>query len=298
MIGANRVLGPIRAPFLILGPACVLVGAGTAYWSQGSIPIVPFLLALVGTVAAHISVNALNEYADYQSGLDMRTTRTPFSGGSGTLPTSPGWARSTLIIGLAGAAVAVLTGGYLLCARGVALLPLGLLGLLVILVYTPLITHNPILCLIAPGLGFGILVVMGTDFVLTRQYSWTGFVASLVPFFLVSDLLLLNQFPDADADRTVGRRHLPIVVGKKASGVVYGLFLLGSYLAIIAGVLLQLLPPTSLLALATLLLAVPAARAAYLYAEETPKLVPYMGINVLINILTPVLLAVGLFVAR
>jgi len=37
----------------------------------------------------------------------------------------------------------------------------------------------------------------------------------MVPGLLVSDLLLLNQFPDVEADRTVGRKHLPILLGRK-----------------------------------------------------------------------------------
>jgi hypothetical protein len=34
------------------------------------------------------------------------------------------------------------------------------------------------------------------------------------------------------------------------------------------------------------------------FAEETPKLIPYMGRNVVITILTPVLLATGLFIDK
>ncbi len=51
-------------------------------------------LVLLGALAAHGAVNALNEYADYRSGLDLRTARTPFSGGSGTLVDHPqSWRR-------------------------------------------------------------------------------------------------------------------------------------------------------------------------------------------------------------
>jgi hypothetical protein len=36
--------------------------------------------------------------------------------------------------------------------------------------------------------------------------------------------------------------------------------------------------------------------AAYRHAEDIGKLVPYLGLNVLINLTTPVLVAIGLFV--
>jgi 1,4-dihydroxy-2-naphthoate octaprenyltransferase len=290
------LLGPMRVPFLVLPPVCVLLGVGTAVWSQGRINGWHALLVFVGSVAAHISVNVLNEYFDFKSGLDLKTQRTPFSGGSGTLPAQPEMARYVLGTGLATLALTGLIGIYFLTVWGLGLLPVGLLGLVMIFSYTNWITRYPLLCLLAPGLGFGTFMVMGTDYVLTGQYSWTAFFASLVPFFLVSNLLLLNQFPDVEADKTVGRRHYPIVIGRKASSIIYGAFLLGSYLSIIAGWALGYLPPLALLGLLTLPLAVVAAIGAYRYAEDIGKLVPYLGYNVLLNILTPLLVAIGLFV--
>lgn len=291
------LLGPMRLPFLVLPPACVLLGASTAVWTQGRINIFYLILAFVGAVAAHISVNALNEYFDFRSGLDLKTRRTPFSGGSGTLPAKPEMVRSALNIGLITLALTGLIGLYFLYVWGLALLPLGLLGLIVIFAYTEWITRYPILCLLAPGLGFGPFMVMGTDFVLTGNYSWTAFVASLVPFFLVNNLLLLNQFPDVEADQDVGRRHYPIVIGRRASSFIYGLFLLLTYLSIVAGVLLDYLPPASLLGLLTIVIALPTAIGAVRYAENMEKLMPYLGLNVLLNITTPILTAIGLFIA-
>jgi 1,4-dihydroxy-2-naphthoate octaprenyltransferase len=126
-------------------------------------------------------------------------------------------------------------------------------------------------------------MVMGTDLVLSGGYSWTAFFASLVPFFLVNDLLLLNQFPDAPADQSIGRSH-------------YGAFLLLAYLSIVAGVCLGHLPAATLLGLLTLPIAVRAASGAYRHADEPAELIPYQGMNVILNIVTPVLVAIGLFV--
>lgn len=294
---ANAVLGPMRLPFLVLPPACVLLGAATAFWETQQFNWLHFFLILIGAVAAHISVNALNEYFDFRSGLDFRTSRTPFSGGSGTLPSQPGAAQGALITGLVSMAVAAAVGVYFLFARGWALLPLGLVGLVVIYAYTNVLLKNPVTSLLSPGLGFGTLMVMGTHFCLTGSYSLTAFIASLVPFFLVNNLLLLNQFPDVEADRTVERKHYPILIGRKASSLIYGAFLAGAYLAIIAGVALRILPAWALLGLLTGALAIPAATTAYRAADNLPALVPALGQNVLINILTPTLLAVGIFVA-
>jgi 1,4-dihydroxy-2-naphthoate octaprenyltransferase len=117
-----------------------------------------------------------------------------------------------------------------------------------------------------------------------------------VPFFLVSDLLLLNQFPDTEADQSIGRKHFPILVGRQTSSLIYGLFLLLAYLSIIFGVYLEYLPKISLLGVATIVIAVPAFVGASRYPEDIKKLTPYMGLNVIINIATPILVATGLFI--
>lgn len=297
-VNSMVIFGPIRLPFLILTPACVMLGVATATWSGSTINLYYLLLALIGAMSAHISVNVLNEYHDFKSGLDFKTQPTMFSGGSGTLPKNPEEAHFALITGIITLAVTALIGIYFLYVRGLWLLPLGTVGLIIIVTYTKLITRNSFLCLITPGLGFGPLMVMGTDFVLTGSYSWTSFVASLVPFFLVSDLLLLNQFPDVEADKWVGRRHLPITIGRKASAKIYKVFLAATYLSVIFGYLAGALPLEGFLALASIFIAVPTVRGVTRYADDIPRLIPYMGRNVIINIITPVLLAIGLFIGR
>lgn len=293
---SKDILGPMRVPFLLLTPACVLLGIATAAHSGAHINPIQVLIVLVGAVCTHISVNAFNEYDDFKSGLDAHTERTPFSGGSGTLPANPAMAKTALITAIVSFGIVALTGVYFTWLRGLAILPLGLLGMFIIVIYTPWLTRNPLLCLIAPGLGFGPLMVMGTYFALTGQYSWMAFVASLVPFFLVSNLLLLNQFPDVEADKAVGRRHFPIQIGRHQSSLIFGSFLVFTYIAIIAGVVLGILPIGSLLGLGTLILAFPLLRGAIMHSEDIHKLIPFMGNNVLVNLLTPVLVAVGLFI--
>jgi 1,4-dihydroxy-2-naphthoate octaprenyltransferase len=292
----KTLLGPMRLPFVLLAPCCVLLGAGSAFWRVGHVSVLRLVLALFGGIAAHISVNALNEYFDFKSGLDFKTKRTPFSGGSGTLPANATAARLALTTGLTTLAITGIIGLYFLSVAGWWLMPLGLLGLLLIFFYTLWFTRHPWLCLIAPGLGFGPMMVMGTDFVLTGAYSWTAFIASLVPFFLVSDLLLLNQFPDVEADRSIGRKHFPIIAGTRTSSLIYGAFLLLAYLAIMLGVYLAYLPIFCLLGLITIVIAVPAFAGAYRYGDDRQKLVLYMGLNVIINLATPVLVATGFLI--
>jgi len=140
-------------------------------------------------------------------------------------------------------------------------------------------------------------MTMGTDFALTGTYTWTAFIASLVPFFLLVNLLLLNQFPDVEADRSVGRRNYPMVVGRKNAAYIFAASMAGVYLSLIVGWALNLLPAWALLGLGTLPLGVITVAGAFRYADNLEKLVPYMGFNVILNIVTPILAAIGLFIA-
>jgi 1,4-dihydroxy-2-naphthoate octaprenyltransferase len=289
------LLDPMRIPFLVLTPACVLLGLGTAWWSAGSVNWFHFTLALIGALASHISVNAFNEYFDYKSGLDELTLRTPFSGGSGRLQQSPEMARPTLIMAWGFLFLIAGIGLYFAVAVGPEILPLGLLGLLIIYFYTTWVTRFPFLCLIAPGLGFGTLMVMGTHFALTGSYSWTAFSASLIPFFLVSNLLLLNQFPDVEADRRIGRKHYPIQIGRTQSSRIYLVFLVSPFIVILVGAASGIFPLTGLIGLLGMVLVVPIFKGILSYAEDIENLIPVMGQNVLVNLGTPVLLAVGMF---
>ncbi len=296
MPSIKSYLNIMRAPFLVLAPACVAVGLGTAYWQTQEFNWLHVLLVLVGGLSAHICVNSFNEYFDFKSGLDARTQRTPFSGGSGTLPANPEMERAALTIAVASLLLTAAIGIYFVVLQGWQLLVIGILGLFLLVSYTPLWVYNPILSLIAPGLGFGILMVMGTHFALTGTLTWTAVIASLVPTFLVSDLLLLNQFPDVEADQSIGRKSLPITVGRKVSAQIYGLQLLLTYLAIILGVVLKILPVFSLIALLTSILSWRNYQQVRRNAEDTPALIPSMGMNVIIILSTMLLLAIGLFI--
>lgn len=296
-MNAATVFGPMRVPFLALVPACVLLGVATAAL-RAPIAWGDALLAFLGGLAAHVAVNALNEWDDFRSGVDLATVRTPFSGGSGTLPAHPEASRVALGIAIGATLVTAAVGLRFLLRWGWGLLPLGLLGLLAILLYTRWLTRSPLLCLLAPGLGFGPCMVMGTDYVLTGSYSVAAGIASLVPFFLVSNLLLLNQFPDAAADAASGRRHLIIVHGMQAGVRVYGIFLAGAYLSLVIGVVLGVLPWPALLGLLTTPLAFAAWQGARRHHSHAPSLIPAMGQNVLVNLATPALVALGVFLGR
>ncbi len=290
-----NLLGTLRLPFLTLVPACMLLGVATTHMDGHSIQWIDLLIAVLGGLSAHIAVNVLNEWDDFRSGLDTQTERTPFSGGSGTLPENPELMHAALLIGLASIALTVCAGLYFVLKWGWAIAPLGLLGLLIVLLYTRWFTRSPLLCLLAPGLGFGPCMVMGTHFALSGQYSISAGITSLVPLFLVSNLLLLNQYPDLSADKQAGRRHLIIVHGPETGVRVFGLFLAACFVSILVGVLLGHLPLFALLGLLPIPLGLLVFRDVQAHHGSVPNLIPVMGKNVMLVHITPLLLSLGIF---
>jgi 1,4-dihydroxy-2-naphthoate octaprenyltransferase len=289
-----------RPQFLLLTPACCCVGVGTAAWVQGGLSALHWgyvILALVGALCTHIATNVLNDYFDYTSGLDLKTRPTPFSGGSGILPQGLMTPKNALIFGLVALALTAAIGIFFWAARGWGIIPLGLLGIIVILAYTPWITKHPLLCLIAPGLGFGPLMVMGMHFVLTGRYDGVAFLASLVPGLLVSNLLLLNQFPDVAADEAVSRRHILIVLGRVAGAWFYTAFALATFLVVVLGWVLGVFPASTLIGLIPLPVALLTIKGVIQNADNIKDLVPYLGANVLYTLATPLLLGIGFMIA-
>ena len=293
----QTLLGTFRLPFLLLTPACVSVGLGCALIEQNSIDVLAVILVFLGALLAHISVNVFNEYDDFTSGLDFTTSRTPFSGGSGALPAHPQSVRLAHITAWVTLLGTALIGLFFVYQQGYALIPLGLVGLFLLVSYTRWWVYHPGLCLLAPGLGFGLVMVQGTAVALTGSYSVTALVASLCPTFLVSGLLLLNQFPDVEADRAVGRNHYPIAKGRKAAARLYAGLLLLAYLSVLTGIVTDILPTLSALTLLTAPLALFAAVKVIRTPDHIPALGPAMAVNVVISLVTPLLLATGLWLS-
>lgn len=284
----------MRAPFLILTPACVFLGSSTVIASDSDINLSLLALALLGALLAHISVNTLNEYYDFKSGLDLITKKTPFNGGSGALPQNPEMAGTVLTIGALSLIATLMIGSFFIWKYGTAIIPLGITGVVIILTYTAWINRHPLLCLIAPGTGFGFLMVVGTQFVMQGEYAALSWLIAVVPFFLVNNLLLLNQYPDIEADTSIGRRNFPIVYGINQSNMVYGFFALATAVAIITYVLFGQLPRLSLIALLPIPLAFFSLSGAIKHGATIADYPQYQAANVVVAILTPALLGISI----
>jgi 1,4-dihydroxy-2-naphthoate octaprenyltransferase len=249
------------------------------------------ILATFGLLIAHAAVNIFNDYFDARNGLDYKTSRTPFSGGSGAVPSGLLTIQQSLWLGIACFVLLVPIAMFFILKTGLMLLPLLVLAMFLIVFYTPLILKMGYPEW-SPGLGLGILPVMGAYFVHTGEYTLTAFIASMPSYFLVHNLLLLNEFPDVEADMTVNRRTLPIIIGKKRAAYFFSLVTLLVYIWVIWSVTYHYMPVFTLLSLLTLPIAIHVIKGSFRY-DDMEIFLGAMKNNVLLVLLTQALIAAG-----
>jgi 1,4-dihydroxy-2-naphthoate octaprenyltransferase len=287
-----------RPQFLLLSVVLVLHGSALAAWARpGSFNLLNMLLAMVGLALIHGSVDALNDWHDYdKSGIDKATRQTPFSGGSGLVPTGKLTARDALIVGVGTLVVGCAIGLYLAWVAGWQLLLIGVLGALSVVLYTPVLTKIGVGEIFA-GLGLGTLPVIGTYFLLTGTIDAVAWISSIPSFLLTYNLLLLNEFPDTEADIAGGRRHMIVLLGKKRGRWLYVAAEAGAYVAIAVSVALGILTPWALVALVAGIFAFKAIAGAIKDYDSFERLIPAQGANVIAVLSTNALLAIGYLVA-
>ncbi|MFC1873637.1 prenyltransferase, partial [Chloroflexota bacterium] len=202
-----------RPRFHLLSIELILLGTCIA-WYDGNLNIAYAVLAAVGLLLANISCNVLNDYSDYKQGVDLQTKRTPFSGGSGVLSSGLLRPRQVLWLGIICFIMALPVGIYFVIIKGWLLIPILLIGAISVLFYTPFILRYkwPEW---SPALGMGVLPVLGAYFIQTGAYTLPVVVASIPSGILAHNLLLINGFPDTEADVIGNRKTLPITMGKR-----------------------------------------------------------------------------------
>ncbi|WP_448569204.1 prenyltransferase [Thalassotalea ganghwensis] len=291
-----KALPATRPPFLLLSPVCVILSLAFATKQGYTINVWHFVLVIIGAIFSAVAVNTVNEYQDFQSGLDLKTNKTPFSGGSGLLENHPELVSTVKNIAILSSVTVSAIGVYFTLTVGAGIIIIGLLGLLIIWLYTSWLNKHPWLCYLSPGLGFGLLMVLGAHYSLTSDISMQIVLFALIPFLQINNLLLLNQYPDIAADKAAGRNHLVIAYGTNASNIV---FLISSLLVLILIIVLQQsfqLPKSILFAL------VPACLSLYSYIgmhkhhDNIVKDMKYLAANALCVNLTPIVISLALFI--
>ena len=296
----------LRAPFLVasvipvfLGGALALVAPTVNPDSSIAFPGLRgdlFLLTLAGAVAVHVATNMLNDNFDFRSGNDLAVRhQNPFAGGGRVLTQRVLDVNAHLAVALGFLLVSVLIGLYLVTQSGLALLWIGLVGTFAALFYVapPIrLAHRGVGELFV-GLSFGPLVVMGTYYVQTLRFDWGPFFLSIAFGLLVTAILWINEFPDVDADLSVGKRTLMARLGYDRSIGGYFYIVAFAYVLVLLAVLGAQVPWTALLPWLTLPMAAKAYRHLRANARDPMALIPANAGTVMLTMVFGILAVVG-----
>ena len=284
-----------RLPFLTATIVPVALGGAVAA-NHGSFRWSLFGLILFGASAVHLATNIINDVFDDLSGADAaNVTPTPFSGGSRVIQYRLVSRRSMVAMAVLFYLIGITVGIYLSESRGRLLYLFGMAGIFVSLAYTapPLRLVNRGWGEPAVGLGFGPLMAVGTYFVLTQNLSFEVLYASLPVAILIALVLYLNEVPDRAADSAAGKRTLIVRWTRETAVRAYGFATILTYGLLIIGAIGSILPPWTLLGLATVPMAKGVYRDLKAHYEKPYELMPAMQRNIGLHLFTGLLIIAG-----
>src|SRR5690242_3282171 len=287
----------IRVKFLLASVIAVCLGLAINWWQNHTIDVTYGILTFVGVLALHASVDLLNDYWDFKRHIDTKTQRTKFSGGTGVLPEGllkpDDVYKAGIIFLIIGSAV----GGYFIFEKGITIAIILAFAIVSIYFYSTRIVDS--------GLGEifvaikGTMIVLGTFFVQTSSITAEPILGGVVVGTLSSLVLFVNSFPDFDADKAGGRKTLVIMLGKKKAASIVWIFPVVAYSAIIAGILIHVLPILSLITLFTVPLLVKSGLSLKQNFDDINKIIPAMSSFVSYSRITGLLLILSfLFISK
>lgn len=212
----------------------ILLGGALALYLTHNLHVGTFLLTLIGALMVQASTNMINDWKDAERDAENTTGMRPFTGGSRVIQLGLISRADMGFFGLLMFVIATLIGIYLVFISGWKLIPLIIYGIIAGLFYTnekgkfSFINMAPGIAELLIATTYGVFMTMGAYFVQTGSYSWTVFLLSLPVSLFISNVLLINQFPDADSDAKSGKQTLVVRLGKRtAKNVLITCFVIG-----------------------------------------------------------------------
>jgi 1,4-dihydroxy-2-naphthoate octaprenyltransferase len=214
-----------------------------------------YLLALIGALSLQIAANLINEYADHQRGTDThKVAGMGMAIKEGLL--SPQEIRmGAIITTLTG----IVIGLFLVTQSGFLLLWIGVIGVLIVIVYTagpfPLAYHG--FGEIAVFIAMGPLMVLGTYYVTVygvadNIHLLTPIVTALPIGCTIANILHANNLRDLEVDRAANKMTLAARFGRRFARTEYYFWTAGAYLSLLLLVAAGWIPFLCLITFATL----------------------------------------------
>lgn len=217
----------------------LMLGGAVAFAATQTFNLTLFILTLLGGVMIQAGTNMINDWKDAERDNDNVEGIRPFTGGSRMIQLGLISRADMGFFGILLSTVAALIGIYLVYASGWGLIPLIAYGLLAGIYYTSIQGKFSFINM-APGLAefliattYGVFMTMGAFYVQTGYFTMQVFLLSLPVAILITNVLLINQFQDADSDQKTQKKTLVVRVGKERAKNILILFFVIAY-AIIA----------------------------------------------------------------
>jgi 1,4-dihydroxy-2-naphthoate polyprenyltransferase len=226
-------LRAIRFRFLAASAIAVSCGLALTIWHQPqNFSLFYAVLTYAGIFCLHSSVDLLNDYWDFKRGIDLRTKKTKFSGGTGVLPQGLLQPRHVYFVGISLLILGLMIGGIFVYFKGFVIAIILLFAALSILLYSSKLVNW--------GLGElfvgakGALIVVGTFYVQNTIIGLESVILGTIIGLLSSLVLFINSIPDIIPDRQMGRKTLAIMMEKRSNlfifvftvGINVGIYLL------------------------------------------------------------------------
>lgn len=143
------------------------------------------------------------------------------------------------------------------------------------------------------GLNFGPLMVLGAYYVQTQQLSWLPVLAGLPLGFLIAAVLYINEFPDYNADKKVGKKTWVVRLGRQRAVWGFAVIMAAVYISLLIGVLAGKLPMVTMVMAVTLPLAIRAVQLARRYYANSFDLAPANALTITGHLLVGLLLTLA-----
>ncbi len=296
-----RYIHATRPPFLVASMVPCLIGLASAEYSGIGLNPLAAVITLLGAVLAHAGINVLNDYYDALNGTDAANDERlfPFTGGSRFIQNRVLTKTQTARFGWSLMAAAALVGLLLVPFAGPGLIAVGFVGLLIGWAYSapPLALNSRGLGEIAVGIGFGGMIILGTDMVQRGGFDPFPLLIAVPYALLVTALLYVNQFPDYRADKAAGKHHWVARLGPARARWGYPLIVAVAYGYLVALIVSAVLPLWASLGLLPLPLSWRAARELLRDAENPSRLAPAIQRTIGALVGHGTFLALGLWLA-
>jgi 1,4-dihydroxy-2-naphthoate octaprenyltransferase len=285
-----------RPGFLIITAVACVLGMATALAWGHAFQAYKAAATLLLAVLLHAAANVLNDYHDALNGADEANAQGlfPFTGGARLIQNGQVSVQQTQQLAWVLLLFLLPCGVLLAKVSGVGLMALGLVGLLFAWAYSA-----PPLALMTRGWGeltvalTWALVVVGADYVQRSQFSIIPVTVSVSYGVLIGNILLINGFPDAQADALVGKRSLVVRLGPRRAAGVYMLCVLFAHAWVVGGVHARIHPQTAVWSLLSLPLALWAGALLWNRAMHPEQLKPAIVLSIAAAVVHGLAMAAG-----